>query len=63
MLPFFINTPVPLETSRTVSIETDADAVMNAVNVRLSRVVPAPMEPILSLLPGDESITESGGVQ
>jgi hypothetical protein len=63
MLPFFISKPVPEETRRPVSIETDADALMNAVNLHLSRMVPAPMEPMLSLLPSDESITQSGGVQ
>jgi hypothetical protein len=63
MLPFFISKPVPEETSRPVSIETDADALMNAVNLRLSRMVPAPMEPMLSLLPSDESMSQSGEVQ
>jgi anti-sigma factor RsiW len=62
-LPFFISKPASQESSQAVSIETDADALMNAVNLRLSRVVPAPMEPMWSLLPNDESIAQSGGVQ
>jgi hypothetical protein len=62
-LPFFISKPAPQEGIQPVSIENDADTLMNAVNLRLSRVVPAPMEPMWSLLPNDESITQSGGVQ
>jgi len=63
MLPFFISKPIPQESSPAVSIETDADALMNAVNIRLSRTLPAPMEPMMSLLPSAEPITEFGGVQ
>jgi hypothetical protein len=63
MLPFFISEPIQQESSRAVSIETDADALMNAVNAHLSRTLPAPMEPMLALLPSDEPGSESGGVQ
>jgi hypothetical protein len=45
------------------SSETNADALMNAVNIHLSRTVPAPMERMISLIPNDDSTTESGGVQ
>jgi hypothetical protein len=45
------------------SSETNADALMNAVNLHLSRTVPAPMERMISLIPNDDSTTESGGVQ
>ena len=60
---FFISKPVPQEKSEQVSVEIDADALMNAVNLRLSRTLPAPMEPMMALLPSNESITQSGGVQ
>ena len=61
---------VPLLTSQRpeqvlieASSETNADALMNAINQHLSRTVPSPMEPMMSLLPSDAFITVSGGVQ
>ena len=38
-------------------------AVMDRVNLHLSRTVPAPMEPMMSLIPSDELINNSGGVR
>ena len=46
-----------------VSTEVDANALMDAVNLHLSRTVPAPMERMLIVIPDDESITQSGGTQ
>jgi hypothetical protein len=43
--------------------ETDADALMRTVDLQLSRTIPAPMEPVIALLPLDEIQTTSGGVQ
>ena len=63
VLPFFIPQIQPQEAGERASSNADADAVMERVNLHLSRIVPAPMEPMLSLLPNDESITKSGGVQ
>jgi hypothetical protein len=41
--------------------ETDPDALMGAINLHLLRTVPAPMEPMLALVPTAESKIESGG--
>ena len=43
------------------SAETDPDALMGAINLHLLRTVPAPMEPMLALVPSAESEIESGG--
>jgi hypothetical protein len=37
--------------------------LMREINVHLSRTMPAPMEPILRLIPESESISPVGGVQ
>ena len=37
--------------------------LMDAVNAHLSRTIPAPMEPIMALVPQQESRTQSGGIQ
>jgi anti-sigma factor RsiW len=56
---------VPLVTSRKpepvtqqIPATTSPDDLMNAINAHLSRTVPAPMEPMMSLIPSDESSTE-----
>ena len=61
---------VPLLTSQRpqriitdASSETNPDALMNAINLHLSRTVASPMEPMMSLLPHEEYITSSGGIQ
>ena len=46
-----------------VSTDADANALMDAVNLHLSRTVPAPMERMLIVIPDDESISQSGGTQ
>lgn len=46
-----------------VSTEVDANALMDAVNLHLSRTVPAPMERMLIVIPDDQSLTQSGGTQ
>ena len=43
------------------SVKTDPDALMGAINLHLLRTVPAPMEPLLKLVP--EPTTKSGGIQ
>jgi hypothetical protein len=43
------------------AVESDADALMGAINVHLLRTVPAPMEPMLKLVPAP--MTETGGIR
>jgi hypothetical protein len=62
-LPFVTHEYSPKRVVEHVSTEKDADELMNAVNLHLSRTVAAPMEPMLALIPNDEYTTESGGVQ
>jgi len=50
--------------SLSIAVETNDDVLlMNAVSAHLSRTIPAPMEPIMALIPGNESTTHAGGVQ
>jgi hypothetical protein len=63
VLPFFRNPDRPQPSSEQVATGANADAIMDAVNRHLSRTVPAPMEPVMALIPGDELTSESGGVQ
>ena len=62
LLPFFTTVSKKPEGAQP-GIETNANAIMDAVNRHLSRSVPAPMEPAFSLIPTEEFITEPGGVQ
>jgi len=62
-IPFFITVPKPPHVIKEASTEMDPDALMRAVNLHLSRTVPAPMEPVLVLIPDNEPKIESGGVQ
>jgi hypothetical protein len=57
--PFLIEKPAAIEETSTQSPE----ALMEEINVHLSRTIPSPMEPMMPLMPSDESITQSGGVQ
>jgi anti-sigma factor RsiW len=60
-VPFFITRPQQF--INNVSAPTDPDTLMREVNLHVSRTLPAPMEPILTLIPEDESISQLGGVQ
>ena len=63
-IPYFITENKPMQaTGEQAMTQTTPDAVMNRVNLHLSRTVPAPMEPIMSLIPTEESATKSEGVQ
>jgi len=62
-LPFFMSENKPQEAVIQPSTETNPDALMDRVNLHLSRTVPAPMEPMMSLIPSEELISKSGGVQ
>jgi hypothetical protein len=46
-----------------VSTDVDANALMDAVNLHLSRTVPAPMERMLIVIPDEQSLTQSRGTQ
>src|SRR5262249_20828054 len=48
MVPSLMKKPQPV-------FETDPDALMRAVNIHLSRTMPAAMEPVLALLPEDST--------
>lgn len=52
----------PLSVQTTQS-DADADALMRAVELDLSRTLPEPLEPVIALFPTVEMPTESGGVQ
>lgn len=41
----------------------DAAQVMDTVSRHLSRTVPAPMEPIMALIPINEGLIQTGGIQ
>jgi hypothetical protein len=41
----------------------EAAQVMDTVNQHLSRTVPAPMEPIMALIPINEYLIQTGGIQ
>ena len=60
-LPFFITRPQQFVDS--ASAPSDPDILMREINLHLSRTMPAPMEPILTLIPDNESISHVGGVQ
>ena len=60
MAPFL--TTYPVKESRRISVSS-AEALMDSINVHLSRTVPSPMEPMMSLLPGDEIEIVWGGIQ
>jgi hypothetical protein len=63
-IPYFVAVKEPRqENGQQAIIDTNPDAVMDRVNLHLSRTVPAPMEPIMSLIPSQESATKTGGVQ
>jgi len=68
VLPFFISENKPREAPEQAAqagqpaTEANADAIMNRVNLHLSRTLPAPMEPMLSLIPS-EFISKPRGVQ
>ena len=62
----FLPLPAPEETVETIDREAgpaSANALMDAINLHLLRTMPAPMEPMMVLLPEGESTEEWGGVQ
>jgi hypothetical protein len=63
IVPFLTSTTAPRGVIESTPTPTDPEALMESVNLHLARTIPAPMEPILALLPSNDSINESGGVQ
>jgi hypothetical protein len=62
LVPFLVSERKSQEPVQ-ITAPADADALMNAINLHLLRTVPAPMEPLLVLIPRTESKTKSGGDQ
>lgn len=54
---------IPRQAPEIHQSDTDADTLMRAVQLQLSRTVPAPLEPVIALLPTEESPTPTRGVQ
>jgi anti-sigma factor RsiW len=63
VIPLFMSEKKPQKVDEQLSTETNPVAIMDRVNLHLSRTVPAPMEPMMSLIPSDELISNSGGVR
>ena len=53
----------PLVVQERIVSEMDPDTLMQAVNLSLSRTVPAPMEPLLAVIPDEEPETQKGEVR
>src|SRR5262245_45771918 len=63
VIPLFMSENKQRKTDEPVSTETNPVAIMDRVNLHLSRTVPAPMEPMMSLIPREELISRPGGVR
>ena len=61
MLPLL--TTLPVRSVQPAPVATSPEDLMNAINVHLSRTVPSPMEPMMSLVPGDKVVILIGGIQ
>ena len=63
MAPFLTTYPVKESRRNSVSSPEASEVLMESINAHLSRTVPSPMEPMMSLLPGDEIEIVWGGIQ
>ncbi|HVQ63855.1 MAG TPA: hypothetical protein VMT78_04930 [Terriglobia bacterium] len=63
LIPVLTIKTQPEDAIDRTSAETDPDALMGAINLHLLRTVPAPMEPMLGLVPSTDANTELGGVR
>jgi len=63
VIPLLMSENKQQKVQEQVSTETNAVAIMDRVSLHLSRTVPAPMEPVMSLIPSEELISKPGGVQ
>lgn len=62
MLPLLTTLPAR-DVQPAPAVATSPEDLMNAINVHLSRTVPSPMEPMMSLVPGDKVVIVIGGMQ
>jgi hypothetical protein len=62
-VPIFTRKKEPPPVIEETSTQLDPDALMNTVNLHLSRAIPEAMEPMMALIPTEESITESGEIR
>ena len=64
LIPYFMReSERPQQVAMPQISEPSPEEVMARVNRHLSRTFPAPMEPMMSLIPADEPTPNSGGVQ
>ena len=63
LAPFLTTFPVKESRRIAVSSSEASEVLMDSINVHLSRTVPSPMEPMMSLLPGGETEIVWGGIQ
>lgn len=63
IFPFLMTERELPEIPEDAAAETNANALMDAINLHLLRSVPAPMQPAMAVIPNNESSTESGGTQ
>jgi hypothetical protein len=61
-IPIYIQQDQLRQTRAAEAAREDA-LLMDAVSIHLSRTIPAPMEPILALVPDQESDIQPGGTQ
>ena len=62
LIPVLTRETRPPQVIGKTSVQADPDTLMEAINLHLSRAVPAPMEPMLAIVPIPEA-TESGGTR
>ena len=62
LLPFLTTEPETPQVIQEAATESSPDALMNAIGLHLSRTVPAPMEPVMVLVP-EEFVIELEGIQ
>jgi anti-sigma factor RsiW len=60
VLPFFVSRPEPVANAPA---EMSPEAVMERLNRHLAGSVPEPMEPMLSLISGEQPVSERNGAQ
>lgn len=61
-VPIYVQQRKLQQTQAEEAARRDA-LLMDAVNVHLSRTLPAPMEPIMALVPYEESVIQPGEIQ
>ena len=61
-VPIYVQQQKLYQTEAAESAQQDI-LLMDAVNMHLSRPLPSPMEPIMALIPEEETVIHSGGIQ